>query len=167
MPHGVSHESRHATLKTSYDMPLWGRQSKSDMRTSCHTEYMIISHCPHYESCCVIVSAQSRATHGGDHTDSKFWNSRLFSLPGNSFDLQALSLLTQKPVWNFGDLRENVFDIPGFLWKYVGNFDIWARAASAGALAPKPPRATRSTPEPTRTVHQKPFFPHFLELSHK
>jgi len=32
------------------------------------------------------------------------------------------------------------------------------RAASAGALAPEPPRATRSKPEHIRKVHPKPFF---------
>ena len=36
------------------------------------------------------------------------------------------------------------------------------RAASGGALAPEPQRATRSTPELIRTVPQKPFFSHFL-----
>jgi len=34
----------------------------------------------------------------------------------------------------------------------------FGRAASGGALAPEPPRATRSQPEPIRTVPQKPLF---------
>jgi len=39
------------------------------------------------------------------------------------------------------------------------------RAASGGALAPEPPRATRSQPETIWTVPQNPLFFIFFELS--
>jgi len=63
----------------------------------CHTNYT-------YDISIFIWS-----THGGDNNCM----SRLDGVPVNSFEWRGLRLLTRKPVWNFGDSRENVFDMYG------------------------------------------------------
>jgi len=50
--------------------------------------------------------------HGGDQT-SNIWISRSDSFPVRSFEWRGLRLHTWKRVWNFGDSRQNVFDMYG------------------------------------------------------
>jgi len=52
------------------------------------------------------------SAHRGDQTRN-IWISRLSSFPGFSFEWRGLRLLTWETAWNFGDSRENVFDMCG------------------------------------------------------
>ena len=62
------------------------------------------------------IRGMSQYTHGaaqrGDQT-SNIWISRSTRFSGRSFEWRGLRLLTWKPVWNFGDSRENMFDVYG------------------------------------------------------
>jgi len=86
------------------------------------------------------------SAHVEDQTKN-IWISRSTWFSGRSFEWRGLLLLTRNPVWNVGHSREKVFDMYRPPAKTCWKFWQSGRAASAGALAPEPPRATRSTPE--------------------
>jgi len=62
-----------------------------------------------WQSCNWIHSC---TTHRGDHT-SIIWISRSLNFPNRSFEWRGLRWLKWNPVWNFGDFRENMFDVYG------------------------------------------------------
>ena len=57
-------------------------------------------------------SKESKTAHGGDQIDNN-WISRSIGIPDRSVEWQGLRLIHWKRDWNFGDSRENVFDMYG------------------------------------------------------
>ena len=85
----------------------------------------------------------TKSTDRGDQTEN-IWISRLSSFPGFSFELWGLRLLTWNPVGNFGDSRENVFDMYGDSCENL--LEILAVGARGKRRSRRAPLAARQSP---------------------